>query len=381
LRRNCEAFPKSCIASEKTVQRQATCDIRRETLPRMKQVAADGALWLMNVLQRFAAPGLLFMAGRRLRRPRLRRKPAIESQQRVDGQGKGHLMRVIAKLFMQMVALLGLSSSVLAQSLGRPEAWQYKLQPAATPVMRQVEDFHTFLMIIISSIVALVLGLLLIVIVRFNARSNPTPSRTTHNTLVEVLWTVVPVVILVMIAIPSFRLLYLQRVIPPADMTVKITGNKWYWSYEYPDQGGIAFDSNMLGNEEADAKREPRYLAVDNPMVVPANKTVRIIVTASDVIHAWALASFGQKIDAVPGRLNEDWFLVDKPGVYYGQCSELCGKDHAFMPITLRAVPEAEFNAWVQSAKTAGVEEANKMFAKLPSRPETLASTTVPPQQ
>jgi cytochrome c oxidase subunit II len=313
--------------------------------------------------------------------PRLRRKTAIESQQRVDGQGKGHLMRVIAKLFMQMVALLGLSSSVLAQALGRPEAWQYKLQPAATPVMRQVEDFHTFLMIIISSIVALVLGLLLIVIVRFNARSNPTPSRTTHNTLVEVLWTVVPVVILVMIAIPSFRLLYFQRVIPPADMTVKITGNKWYWSYEYPDQGGIAFDSNMLGNEEADAKREPRYLAVDNPMVVPANKTVRIIVTASDVIHAWALASFGQKIDAVPGRLNEDWFLVDKPGVYYGQCSELCGKDHAFMPITLRAVPEAEFNAWVQSAKTAGVEEANKMFAKLPSRPETLASTTVPPQQ
>jgi cytochrome c oxidase subunit 2 len=196
-----------------------------------------------------------------------------------------------------------------------------------------------------------------------------------------VLWTVVPVVILVMIAIPSFRLLYLQRVIPPADMTVKITGNKWYWSYEYPDNGGLAFDSNILSDAEADAKGEPRHLAADNPLVVPANKTVRIIVTASDVIHAWALPAFGTKIDAIPGRLNEDWFMIERPGVYYGQCSELCGKDHAFMPISLRAVPEAEFKAWVQSAKSAGVEEANKMFAKLPSRPETLASTTVPPQQ
>jgi cytochrome c oxidase subunit II len=321
------------------------------------------------------------MAGQRLRRPVCSGKPVIESQQRVDGQGKGHLMRVVAKLFMPFAALLGLSTPILAQALGEPKPWQFTLQPPATPLMHQVENFHTFLMVIIASIVALVLGLLLIVIVRFNARSNPTPSRTTHNTLVEVLWTVVPVVILVTIAIPSFRLLYQQRVIPPADMTVKITGNKWYWSYEYPDQGGIAFDSNILSDEEAEAKGEPRHLAADNPMVVPANKTVRIIVTASDVIHAWALPAFGTKIDAIPGRLNEDWFMIEKPGVYYGQCSELCGKDHAFMPISLRAVPEAEFNAWAQSAKSAGVEEANKMFAKLPSRPETLALTTVPPQQ
>jgi cytochrome c oxidase subunit 2 len=291
-------------------------------------------------------------------------------------------MRVIANLFMLIAALLGFSSPLLAQQrLGRPEAWQYTLQPPATPMMRQLEDFHTFLLIIIALIVALVLGLLLTVIVRFNARANPTPSKTTHNTLIEVLWTVVPVLILVMIAIPSFRLLYTQRTFPPADMTVKITGNKWYWTYEYPDHGGIAFDSNMLSHEEADAKDEPRYLAVDNPMVIPANKAVRVIVTASDVIHSWALASFGQKIDAVPGRLNEDWFVVDRPGVYYGQCSELCGKDHAFMPITLRAVPEAEFNAWIESAKTAGVGQANKMFARLPSRPGTLASTAVPAQQ
>jgi cytochrome c oxidase subunit II len=290
-------------------------------------------------------------------------------------------MRVIAKLFMPIAALLGFSPPVLAEALGEPRPWQYTLQPPATSVMHQVEDFHTFLLIILTCIVALVLGLLLTVMVRFNAKANPTPSRTTHNTLIEVLWTVVPVLILVTIAIPSFRLLYLQRVIPPADMTVKITGNKWYWSYEYPDQGGVAFDSNMLSNEEADAKGEPRHLAADNPMVVPANKTVRIIVTASDVIHSWAMPAFGTKIDAIPGRLNEDWFNIEKPGVFYGQCSELCGKDHAFMPISLRAVPEAEFNAWVQRAKTSGVEEANKMFAKLPTRPKTLASATVPPQQ
>jgi cytochrome c oxidase subunit 2 len=157
-------------------------------------------------------------------------------------------------------------------------------------------------------------------------------------------------------------------------MTVKVTGNKWYWSYEYPDHGGITFDANILSNEEADAKGEPRYLAVDNPVVVPVNKTVRVIVTASDVIHAWTLASFGQKIDAVPGRLNEDWFRIDREGVYYGQCSELCGKDHAFMPVTVRAVPESEFNAWVETAKAAGVEQANKMFASAPSAERAVAA-------
>jgi cytochrome c oxidase subunit 2 len=295
--------------------------------------------------------------------------------------GKGHLMRVVANLFILIAALFGLNAPALAQELGRPEAWQYSLQPPATAMMRDLANFHSFLLIIIACIVFFVLALLLTVMVRFNAKANPTPSRTTHNTAIEVLWTVVPVLILVTIAIPSFRLLYAQRTIPPADMTVKITGNKWYWSYEYPDHGGIAFDSNMLTHEEADAKGEPRYLSVDNPMVIPVNKTVRVIVTASDVIHSWALASFGQKVDAIPGRLNEDWFNVDRPGVYYGQCSELCGKDHAFMPITLRAIPEAEFNAWVESAKTAGVVEANKRFAKLNARPGTLASAAQPAQQ
>lgn len=287
------------------------------------------------------------------------------------------MMRIFACLLGLLALALafdGTDLSAFAAGLGKPEPWQMAMQQPVTPLMRDVANFHTFLLVVITLIVALVLGLLLIMMVRFNATSNPTPSKTTHNTIIEVLWTVVPILVLVIIAIPSFRLLYLQRVIPEADMTVKITGNKWYWSYEYPDRAGISFDSNMLSNAEADAKGEPRYLAVDNSMVVPVNKTVRIIVTASDVIHSWAIPSFGQKVDAIPGRLNEDWFNIDKAGIYYGQCSELCGKDHAFMPITVRAVPEAEFDSWVDTAKTAGVEKANKMFAQHPSARSGLAS-------
>jgi cytochrome c oxidase subunit 2 len=286
-------------------------------------------------------------------------------------------MRIFAGLLGLLAVALAFDAthlSAFAAGLGKPEPWQMVMQQPVTPLMRDVASFHTFLLVVITLIVALVLGLLLIVMVRFNATSNPTPSKTTHNTMIEVLWTVVPILVLVIIAIPSFRLLYLQRLIPEADMTVKITGNKWYWSYEYPDRAGIGFDSNMLSNEEADAKGEPRYLAVDNSMVVPVNKTVRIIVTASDVIHSWAIPSFGQKVDAIPGRLNEDWFTIDHAGIYYGQCSELCGKDHAFMPIAVRAVSEAEFNSWVETAKTAGVEEANRMFAQHPLPRSGLAS-------
>jgi cytochrome c oxidase subunit II len=275
-------------------------------------------------------------------------------------------MRFPAGLLVLLTAGLGLDvASALAAEIGKPRPWQMNLQDAATPMMHQMASFHSFLLILTSLIAAFVLTLLVIVIVRYNAGASPIPSKTTHNTAVEVLWTVVPILILVVIAVPSFRLLYLQRVIPAADMTVKITGNKWYWSYEYPDHGGISFDSNILSDQEAEARGEPRKLAVDNPMVVPLNKTVRIIVTASDVIHAWTIPSFGPKMDAVPGRLNEDWFNVEIPGVYYGQCSELCGKDHAFMPITVHAVPESKFNAWVEKAKAAGIEEATKMLAGL----------------
>ncbi|MFD1487413.1 cytochrome c oxidase subunit II [Ancylobacter vacuolatus] len=233
---------------------------------------------------------------------------------------------------------------------GQPSPWQINLQGAASPVMESIHSFHFFLLVIIVAVVLLVLALLVVVMVRFNEKANPVPSRTTHHTMIEVAWTVVPVLILVAIAIPSFRLLFLQLDLPKADITVKVTGHQWYWSYEYPDNGAFSFDSLMV--PEADLKPgQPRLLAVDNDVVVPVNKIVRIQVTAADVIHSFALPSFGVKIDALPGRLNESWFQATKEGIYYGQCSELCGKDHAFMPIAIRVVSEAEFAAWVETAK------------------------------
>jgi cytochrome c oxidase subunit 2 len=223
--------------------------------------------------------------------------------------------------------------------------------------------FHDFLLWIITAIAGFVLLLLLIVIVRFNARSNPTPSRTTHNTLLEVAWTLVPVVILVAIAVPSFKLLFLQQTIPPADVTVKATGKQWYWSYSYPDSK-FEFDSLML--QDKDRKPDqPRLLAVDNAMVVPVNKVVRVQVIGADVIHAFAVPSFGIKIDAVPGRLNETWFKAEREGIYYGQCSELCGRDHAFMPIEVRVVSEKDYAAWLDQAK--------KKYATDDTQPRTMA--------
>lgn len=240
--------------------------------------------------------------------------------------------------------------SVAEAGMGQPSAWQLGLQQSATPVMENIGWFHDFLLYIITAITLFVLLLLVIVMVRFNARSNPTPSKTTHNTLLEVVWTVVPVIILVAIAVPSFRLLFFQLNIPQADMTIKATGKQWFWSYAYPDHGGFEFDSLML--QDKDRKPDqPRLLAVDNEIVVPVNKTVRVQVTAADVIHAFAVPSFGVKIDAVPGRLNETWFKATREGVYYGQCSELCGKDHAFMPITVRVVSEKDFANWIDQAK------------------------------
>jgi cytochrome c oxidase subunit 2 len=188
------------------------------------------------------------------------------------------------------------------------------------------------------------------VIVRFNQRAHPTPSRTTHRTSLEVAWTVIPICILVLIAVPSFRLLFLEQNIPPADLTVKATGKQWYWSYGYPDQGKFEFDSLMIQDKDLKGD-QPRLLSVDNEMVVPVNKVVRVQVTGSDVIHSFAVPSFGIKIDAIPGRLNETWFKATTEGVYYGQCSELCGKNHAYMPIAVRVLSEGDFNAWLEDAK------------------------------
>lgn len=262
------------------------------------------------------------------------------------------LIAQVRPLFAAGVAALVMTGAASAQSAqsGQPADWQMGLQQAATPVMEQVVWFHSFLLWIITAITAFVLLLLVMVIVKFNSKANPTPSRTTHNTLLEVAWTVMPVVILVVIAVPSFRILFHQVNTPQADLTVKATGKQWYWSYAYPDNGAFEFDSLMLqDNERKDG--QPRLLAVDNDMVVPVNKVVRVQTTAADVIHAFAVPSFGIKIDAIPGRLNETWFKATKEGVYYGQCSELCGKDHAFMPIAVRVVSEQAFAAWVEDAK------------------------------
>jgi cytochrome c oxidase subunit 2 len=240
--------------------------------------------------------------------------------------------------------------SVAFAGLGQPSPWELDLQDAATPVMADIIGFHTFVLWIITAITIFVLILLLICIVRFNARANPTPSRTTHNTPIEVIWTIVPVIILVLIAIPSFRLLFTELDVPTPDLTVKATGKQWYWSYAYPDNGNFEFDSLIVA--EKDLKPgDLRLLTVDNEMVVPVNKVVHVLVTGSDVIHSFAVPSFGIKIDAVPGRINDTWFKATMTGVFHGQCSELCGKDHAFMPITVRVVNDNDFTAWAAQAK------------------------------
>ena len=251
--------------------------------------------------------------------------------------------------------MLGSAATALAAP-GQPSSWALGLQEAASPVMADITWFHDFLLVLITVITVFVLALLLIVMIRFNARANPTPSRTTHNALIEVVWTIAPVVILLAIAVPSFRLLFLELDAPKADLTVKATGKQWYWSYNYPDNGNFEFDSILV--EDKDLKPDqPRLLTVDNEMVVPVNKVVHVLVTGADVIHSFAVPSFGIKIDAVPGRLNDTWFKATSEGRFHGQCSELCGKDHAFMPITVRVVNDAEFAAWVaQEKKNAGLD-------------------------
>ncbi len=241
--------------------------------------------------------------------------------------------------------------------LGQPEPWEWHLQGSGSPVMDNIVWFHNFLSVLIIVITLFVLALLVIVVMKFNARANPVPSRTTHNTLIEVVWTLVPVLILVGIAVPSFRLLFLELDVPKADLTVKATGKQWYWSYAYPDNGKFEFDSLMAQD------KQPRLLGVDNEMVVPVNKVIRVQVTGADVIHAFALPAFGVKIDAIPGRLNETWFKATKTGMFYGQCSELCGKDHAFMPIAIRVVNDQEFAAWVESAKKKYASGGTSTFA------------------
>ena len=250
----------------------------------------------------------------------------------------------------------------------QPEPWQIGLQPAASPIMEMIHSFNNGLLIVMTLITLFVLALLLYCMVRFNARSNPVPSRTSHNTLVEVIWTLVPVIILVVIAVPSIRLLANQYSPPEADLTVKVVGNQWYWTYQYPDHGDFELVSNMLSDEDAAARGEPRLLAVDERMVVPVGATVKLIVTSNDVIHAFGVPAFWVKIDAVPGRLNETWFRADREGVYYGVCYELCGAQHGYMPIAVEVVSRDRFNQWVlsqggQLTPPAGSAEGNATAA------------------
>ncbi|HRF07628.1 MAG TPA: cytochrome c oxidase subunit II [Xanthobacteraceae bacterium] len=252
--------------------------------------------------------------------------------------------------FALAVTVFGWSAAALAGT-GQPSPWQMGFQGSASPIMDQINQFHWWLLIVCTVITLFVLVLLIIVFVRFNEKANPTPSTTTHHTLLEVAWTVLPVIILVALAIPSFRLLFNQLHTPTADLTVKATGTAgWTWVYEYPDHNGLNFISSIIPDNKLQPG-QPRLLSVDNELVVPVNKVVRVQVTAEGIIHAFAVPSFGVKIDAIPGRLNETWFKATKTGWFYGQCSELCGINHAYMPIAVRVVTEEEFAKWLEDAK------------------------------
>ncbi|MBJ6124282.1 cytochrome c oxidase subunit II [Microvirga splendida] len=259
--------------------------------------------------------------------------------------------RSVTALSTAAVALvLGISEAWAAA--GQPSPWETGMQEMVTELGQSVSNFHTYLVWLITAICLFVLALILVIIARFNEKKNPVPNKTTHNTLLEVAWTIIPVLILVAIAIPSFRLLREQLVPPQADLVVKATGYSWYWGYEYPaDQGGFKFDSNMIAEVKDLKPDQPRLLGADNAMVVPVGKVVRVQVTSADVMHAFALPSFALKIDAIPGRLNETWFKAEREGVYYGQCSELCGNGHPYMPIEIRVVSEQQYAAWLAEAK------------------------------
>ena len=263
-------------------------------------------------------------------------------------------MRVTTLLAATVAALVagvvtGSADMAFAQA-GQPTEWGLGFQDSVSPVMDDLVWFDNFLLFLITGISLFVLALLIFIMVRFNAKSNPEPSKTTHNTFIEVVWTVVPILILVVVAVPSFRLLYKQMEVPEADLTIKAIGYQWYWGYEYPDHDGLFFESLMLEDDEL-ADGQPRLLATDTDVVVPVNATVRLQITSEDVIHAWAIPSFGVKMDAVPGRLNETWFRATEVGTYYGQCSELCGIRHAYMPITVKVVTQEEFDEWILWAK------------------------------
>lgn len=281
------------------------------------------------------------------------------------------LMRVAAPVSGFVAAMV--TGAAWAQTEGLSHPWQMGFQPAASPVMERVQEFHDLLLVIITAIVILVLAILGYCIFRFNARRNPQPSKTAHNTLLEVVWTAVPIMILVVIAIPSLKLLYFSAKAADPEMTLKVTGHQWYWTYAYPDHGDFTFDSIPIPSDEIDpGKGQVRLLSVDNPVVLPVGTTVQVLVGSDDVIHNWAVPALGLKKDATPGRVNETWVRVEREGVYYGMCSELCGVNHYFMPIEIRAVSKEDFAKWVEQAK--------QQFAAQARPAPRLASAGVPAQ-
>ena len=265
-------------------------------------------------------------------------------------------------VFLPLLLLLSLllpEGGALAQAVGpdtpaavggQPTAWQLNFQPAASPVAERIEDLHDLLLFITVAISVFVLALLAYVCIRYRAERHPVPSRRTHNTVLEIAWTAIPVLILVVIAIPSFKLLYfMDRAVNP-EMTLKAVGHQWYWSYEYPDNGDFTFDAYMIADEDLQ-EGQLRLFDVDNRVVLPVETDVRLLTTATDVLHSWAVPALGVKLDAVPGKINETWLRINRPGIYYGQCSELCGAYHGFMPVMIEAVSKEEFDAWVQQAQ------------------------------
>ncbi len=266
------------------------------------------------------------------------------------------------------LALAAMAAAVSGPALAEsvlPHPWQMNLQRAVTPVMEKLTEFHNLLLVIITLICLVVFGLIGYVVVRFREDKNPVPSKRSHNTTLEVLWTAIPVLILVIIAIPSFKLLYYMDTVPETEFRIKAIGHQWYWSYVYPDHGNFTFDAIMKQDDELEPG-EPRLLATDNYVVIPVNTKITLQVTADDVLHSWAVPAFGVKIDAVPGRLNEVWIEARETGTFYGQCSELCGYGHGFMPIAVKVVTREEFDAWVKKAQ----EE----FARTDEAPVRLAA-------
>jgi cytochrome c oxidase subunit II len=279
----------------------------------------------------------------------------------------GRVARASLAAALALAALFGLTALGWA---AEPQPWQMNFQPPATPVMERLVNFHDWLLVITFLITIFVLGLLGYVMVRFHHTRHPLPTRTSHNPVIEILWTVVPVLILVLIAIPSFKLMYYMDRTPNADITIKVTAHQWYWSYEYPDQGGLGFDSNLIQDKDLKPGQK-RLLEVDNPLVVPVDTNVRVQITGTDVIHSWFVPSFGVQEYAIIGRLNESWFRVEHEGSYYGECNQICGVNHAFMPIKVVAVSKPDFQKWLGDAK--------KKFAAAPPAESTPAGNQMAP--